>query len=83
MATVRGALALFDAQGLAPFIDRWQRWHAYAGLPVMILEQGKVLRQGIPRGIDAQGCLLLETDEGLVSIAAGDVSLRAQAPVWG
>lgn len=75
------ALALFDAQGLAPFVDRWQRWHAFAGLPVMILEQDKVLQQGIPRGIDAQGCLLLETDAGLVPIAAGDVSLRAHAPV--
>lgn len=77
------ALALFGAQGLAPFIDRWQRWHAYAGLPVMIVEQGRLLKQGIPRGIDAQGCLLLETDEGLAAIAAGDVSLRAHAPVWG
>ncbi len=77
------ALALFDAQGLAPFVDRWQRWHAFAGLPVMIVEQGRLLRQGIPRGIDGQGCLLLETDEGLVAIAAGDVSLRAKAPVWG
>jgi BirA family biotin operon repressor/biotin-[acetyl-CoA-carboxylase] ligase len=73
------ALALFDAQGLAPFIDRWQRWHAFAGLPVMILEQGRLLQQGIPRGIDAQGCLLLETDDGLLPIAAGDVSLRAPA----
>ncbi len=76
------ALALFDAQGLAPFVDRWQRWHAFAGLPVMILEQGRLLQQGVARGIDAQGCLLLETDEGLVAIAAGDVSLRAHAPVW-
>jgi BirA family biotin operon repressor/biotin-[acetyl-CoA-carboxylase] ligase len=75
------ALAMFDAQGLAPFIDRWQRWHAFAGLPVMILEQGRRLHQGIARGIDAQGCLLLETDDGLLSIAAGDVSLRAPAPL--
>ena len=71
------ALALFDTQGLAPFVDRWQRWHAFAGLPVMIVEQGKLLHQGMARGIDAMGCLLLETDDGLVSIAAGDVSLRA------
>ena len=77
------ALALFDAQCLAPFVDRWQRWHAFAGLPVKIIEQGKLLQEGIPRGIDAQGCLLLETDEGLVAVAAGDVSLRAHAPVRG
>lgn len=75
------ALALFDAQGLAPFVDRWQRWHAFAGLPVNIIEQDRLLNQGIARGIDAQGCLLLETDQGLVPVAAGDVSLRAQVPL--
>lgn len=70
------ALAQFDAEGLAPFADRWQRWHAFAGLPVTMLEQGQPRQQGIARGIDAQGCLLLETSEGLVAVAAGDVSLR-------
>ncbi len=70
------ALAQFDADGLAPFADRWQRWHAFAGLPVTMLEQGQPRQQGIARGIDAQGCLLLETSEGLVAVAAGDVSLR-------
>lgn len=73
------ALSLFDAQGLAPFIDRWQRWHAYAGLPVMIVEQGRLLHEGIVRGIDGYGCLQLDTGCGLVSVAAGDLSLRPQA----
>jgi BirA family biotin operon repressor/biotin-[acetyl-CoA-carboxylase] ligase len=72
-----GALRLFDTQGLAPFIDRWQRWHAFAGLPVCVMDQGKLLHQGIARGIDAVGCLQLETDAGLVTVAAGDLSLRA------
>ena len=72
-----GALHQFDAQGLAPFIDRWQRWHAFAGLPVCVMDQGKLLHEGIARGIDAAGCLQLETDAGLVSVAAGDLSLRA------
>ena len=73
------ALAQFDLQGLAPFADRWQRWHAFAGLPVAIIEQGRPLHSGIARGIDAQGCLLIDTDHGRVAIAAGDVSLRAAA----
>ncbi len=73
------ALALFEAQGLAPFIDRWQRWHAYAGLPVVIVEQGRLLHEGVVRGIDAYGCLQLDTDRGVVSVAAGDLSLRPQA----
>ena len=72
-----GALRLFDSQGLAPFIDRWQRWHAFAGLPVCVMDQGKLLHEGVARGIDAAGCLQLETDVGLVAIAAGDLSLRA------
>ena len=41
-----------------------------------MLEQGQPRQQGIARGIDAQGCLLLETGDGLVAVAAGDVSLR-------
>lgn len=72
------AMALFDAQGLAPFVDRWQRWHAYAGLPVMLVEQGRVLHEGVARGIDAYGCLLLDTGRGIVPVAAGDLSLRPQ-----
>jgi BirA family biotin operon repressor/biotin-[acetyl-CoA-carboxylase] ligase len=75
--TLVGALRLFDTHGLAPSIDRWQRWHAFSGLPVCVTDQGKLLYEGIARGIDAAGCLLLETDEGLVAIAAGDLSLRA------
>ncbi len=72
------ALVSFDAQGLAPFIDRWQRWHAFAGLPVMIVEQGRLLHEGVARGIDALGCLLLDTGSGIVAVAAGDLSLRPQ-----
>lgn len=69
-------LRQFDTDGLSPFIDRWQRWHAFAGLPVRVTEQEKVLYQGTVRGIDTEGCLQLDTAAGLVSVAAGDVSLR-------
>lgn len=71
------AMHQFDAEGLAPFIDRWQRWHAFAGLPVAIVDHGRQLHEGVARGIDASGCLLLEAASGTLAIAAGDVSLRA------
>jgi BirA family biotin operon repressor/biotin-[acetyl-CoA-carboxylase] ligase len=74
------AMQQFDSQGLAPFIDRWQRWHAFAGLPVAIFDQGRLLHQGVARGIDASGCLLLEGASGTLAIAAGDVSLRTALP---
>ncbi|MCM0044745.1 MAG: biotin--[acetyl-CoA-carboxylase] ligase [Burkholderiaceae bacterium] len=72
-----GALAQFDADGLAPFIERWQRWHAFAGLPVAIVDHGRLLHRGLARGIDSSGCLLLEDAGRTVTVAAGDVSLRA------
>jgi BirA family biotin operon repressor/biotin-[acetyl-CoA-carboxylase] ligase len=75
------AMQQFDTDGLAPFIDRWQRWHALAGLPVAIHDQGRLLHQGVARGIDARGCLLLEGASGTLAIAAGDVSLRAAVPM--
>ncbi len=70
------ALVRFAVDGLDPFIECWQDWHAHAGQPVTIIEQGRVLHQGIATGIDAGGCLLLDTGGRKVAVAAGDVSLR-------
>ena len=70
------ALPQFDAHGLAPFAARWEALHAHAGLPVMILEGGEIREQGIAHGIDATGCLLLDTAAGRIAVSAGDVSLR-------
>ncbi|CAD9222710.1 Biotin-protein ligase / Biotin operon repressor [Burkholderia cenocepacia] len=42
----------------------------------MLLEQGVERARGIATGIDATGQLLLDTPNGVQTIAAGDVSLR-------
>ena len=70
------ALPQFDQHGLAPFMARWEKLHAYAGLTVRIMEAERILPEGIARGIDGSGRLLLETAAGLVAVTAGDVSLR-------
>jgi BirA family biotin operon repressor/biotin-[acetyl-CoA-carboxylase] ligase len=72
-----GALPQFDALGLAPFAARWEALHAHAGQPVMILEGGQIREQGIAFGIDASGCLLLDTVAGRIAVSVGDVSLRS------
>jgi BirA family biotin operon repressor/biotin-[acetyl-CoA-carboxylase] ligase len=36
------------------------------------------LQQGIAAGVDESGRLLLDTDAGRITVAAGDVSLRLQ-----
>lgn len=84
LASIASALATalpqFDAQGLAPFAARWQALHAHAGQAVVILEAGKIRQQGIAHGIDANGCLLLDTAAGRVTVSVGDVSLRSAKP---
>lgn len=72
------ALAQFGAEGLASFVADWNALHAHANQPVVILDGERVLHQGIARGIDSSGCLLLQTETGPVAVMAGDVSLRAK-----
>lgn len=69
-------LTLFDSEGLSPFVGRWQALHAYQDQPVCILEEDAVLHEGLARGIDDSGRLLLDTRAGRIAITAGDVSLR-------
>ena len=71
-------LPLFDVQGFTPFVPRWQALHAYAGEAVDLIEGGRLLQQGIARGIDEIGCLLLDTRAGRIAVLAGDISLRKQ-----
>jgi len=68
----------FESDGLAAFVERWNRLHAFAGQQVVILDQGKTLHEGRALGIDHIGRLLLQADHGSAPIAimAGDISLR-------
>ena len=70
-------LQQFSAHGFAPFVDRWNAFHAYAGQQVHILDGGAVTQQGRALGVDKSGCLLLQDQQGLIhTVMAGDVSLR-------
>lgn len=71
-------LERFSRQGFAPFADAWRRADQLAGRPVTVVS-GERRRQGIARGIAADGSLLLEVDGTLESVLSGDVSLRARS----
>ncbi len=73
-------LMQFDSQGFAPFVAEWNQLHAHGGAHVRILDQDRLQSEGIAQGVDARGALLLQTENGLQTIHAGDVSLRAQDP---
>jgi BirA family biotin operon repressor/biotin-[acetyl-CoA-carboxylase] ligase len=74
--TLASTFERFGAQGFAPFREAWCEADAYRDLAVALYEGGVVAEHGIGRGVDAQGQLLLETAQGLRTIASGDVSLR-------
>lgn len=66
----------FDEEGLGGFIQRWNALHVYEGQLVRILDNGRVIHEGIGRGVDAIGRFVLDTAAGPVAVMAGDVSLR-------
>lgn len=80
MARLLGALAAnldqFAQGGFAPFCARWNRLHAYQGVPVVIVDRGVTLHEGVAAGVDDGARLLLDTAAGRLAIVAGDVSLR-------
>ena len=69
----------FDAQGFVPFQQIWGQWDAYINQTVCLSGAGKDSIYGIAKGIGIDGALLLEQDGQLISIYAGDVSLRVQS----
>lgn len=70
------AMEQFRLQGFGAFAERWNHLHAYAQQEVVILDRGEVLQQGRALGVDKNGCLVLHTAQGQVTVMAGDVSLR-------
>ena len=73
-------LVEFDRYGLRPFVDRWHALHAYQNQQVTLYENGQLLHEGVARGINDNGCLLLDTGHSQQIISTGDVSLRSALP---
>ncbi|QZY94659.1 bifunctional biotin--[acetyl-CoA-carboxylase] ligase/biotin operon repressor BirA [Pantoea dispersa] len=72
---LREALPLFERDGLAPFVGRWEALDNFIHRPVKLLI-GDHEVHGIARGIDKQGGLLLEQDGEIKSWVGGEISLR-------
>ena len=72
------ALRLFARQGFGAFSTRWNLRHAWQGQTVVLLDNGKLLQEGLAAGVDDAGRLLLDTADGRTTVLAGDVSLRVK-----
>jgi BirA family biotin operon repressor/biotin-[acetyl-CoA-carboxylase] ligase len=60
---------------MAAFADEWRAADALAGRPVRVLHGGRHL-DGVARGVDADGALLLESEGRERRIVSGEVSVR-------
>ncbi|MCF7484273.1 bifunctional biotin--[acetyl-CoA-carboxylase] ligase/biotin operon repressor BirA [Vibrio sp. J1-1] len=65
----------YEMMGLAGFVDRWNRLDNFIGRPVKLLMGSREVK-GIVQGIDQQGGVVLETDNGLETYIGGEISLR-------
>lgn len=75
LAELVAALTEFESAGFASFVADWSTLDATANQPVRIEGGGEPL-QGIARGVDAQGALIVEAQGRRHHIHAGEVSLR-------
>lgn len=72
------ALATFEREGFAAFVDDWSRLDALAGRPVRV-HAGARVDEGIAMGIDPGGGLRVRHAEGERIHHAGEVSVRVAA----
>ena len=67
----------FADGGFAVLRDQWQARHAWQDIPVRLLRDGRVEKEGVCRGADVDGALLVQTAAGIERCLSGDLSLRA------
>lgn len=66
-------LPRFAEQGLAPFLAEWQALDIYYSRPLS-LQSGQTQYSGIARGVNAEGELILQCDDGVIrSFASAEI----------
>lgn len=68
-------LALFEAKGFSAFIHHWKELDLLEGKAINIVGHAS-MKQGIARGVDEQGALLVEFENKVQPIYSGEVSIR-------
>ncbi|RDX38728.1 bifunctional biotin--[acetyl-CoA-carboxylase] ligase/biotin operon repressor BirA [Vibrio campbellii] len=71
----KNALEEYEMAGLVGFVDRWNRLDNFIGRSVKLLMGPREIH-GVVKGIDQQGGVVLETENGLETYIGGEISLR-------
>jgi BirA family biotin operon repressor/biotin-[acetyl-CoA-carboxylase] ligase len=75
MAALVPAMLAFERHGFAPLVDQFAQRDALRGQAV-VLSDG---RQGQAQGVNAQGALRLQTDQGVQWVSSAEVSVRPRS----
>jgi BirA family biotin operon repressor/biotin-[acetyl-CoA-carboxylase] ligase len=76
ISQVNLGLLVFEKEGLKPFADEWRDADALRGCQIDVHTQAGIA-QGLARGIDLHGALVVETPKGVRRFISGDVTVRA------
>ncbi len=71
----KSALEDYEMCGLHGFVERWNRHDNFLNREVRLVMGNRDI-QGVVRGIDATGAVLLETEAGIQPFIGGEISLR-------
>ena len=82
-ALLNAVLAQLDAllneyaqNGFASCVGEYDAANRDTDRPVLLLQEGRIVHEGVVKGVDAQGALRLLTDNGEKTIVSGEISLR-------
>lgn len=67
----------YELQGFSAFIERWRAYDGLSGRPI-VLTHGMQTIEGVAKGVDADGALLVQQENGLHRYHSGEVSVRVQ-----
>lgn len=76
LAQLDALLNEYAQNGFASCVSEYNAANRDTDRPVLLLQEGRVVHEGVVKGVDAQGALRLQTDKGEKTIVSGEISLR-------
>ena len=76
LAQLDALLNEYAQNGFASCVGEYNAANRDTDRPVLLLQEGRVVHEGLVKGVDAQGALRLQTDKGEKTIVSGEISLR-------
>ena len=71
-------IEVFEQHSFVKFQEEWNSWDIYKNQNCTIVQNEQIQFEGLERGVDAEGHLLIESENKIQKIISGDVSLKAK-----